>query len=1410
MQNYVAETPVSADGEIISVRDANGDTVLFSVSLGGRILCLRPDPASDTGWSQSPTGLSVNTNPPKGSGARVAACKEADGKLVVFAIASGDGLSLQFVRETSTGWSAPGTVGLTANPSPILAVSATEFEGEIYIAYFVSQYPGPAVAQSGPAPFLGWVGKWSGAQHSLNDQFSTPLSSFDFLPGKFDGGNLAFFNVQTPQIYTRLTNKYLKGPIYTDEHSGAHLDLEVWRPVADDGYHIVGDVALRVNGYPHRPPQMAALTVTSNVSAIDGGGEPLMAPSDFRQIWNDSGAGPHTQDGSFWLAERDGYVPLGHLVHNSESQTPPPFPGFVMIRKDFTVLGSDYKPRENPLPHYPEDVNENLIWNNEGRHGGQRCAVDRIEPIGDSGILAGTFYAHNDYTKPGDCYCLATKPVLHSAIKASNPGTGTILSRATDAAIARLATTLDNRGQTRFFAILADGKLVVLDPHTKSWVPLDVHTGYKELAAASGVAGSGHLEIFVIDSKRRICHARENAAGPNGWDRVVPIESAHQFSRLTVTRAADGHSECFATTAKGELFRIFQDPSSTNWTTELVEVEDLRRVVEIRTFTTELTVTDASGAALAMSPVSVWSDDLTLVTINGSVQFLDDDLPVAVKTDILGTLKLVIGATDLNTPVFHVRTAGMRPDECITLEPNAHIQKTLREVQGPTLQKELGVEKSKADAAAMAINAAMSLGVKKAPKSPAHLLLSAETGLHYRPAGAPSASLLDVSAIPDQAWRIEIAHGTVRFTTLEAGQAAPVALAGHPGVAANAFGILDWLDDIGDLAAAVADGIVDEITYSISKAVDAINATINFVLDGIQYVFHKALDRIEQLFDIVATVFHAIGAAFEDLVKWLGFLFSWPDILRTKDALSHVVLQTLPFLKNSVEDIRGRAIGGIAQAKTWLQENTDTLVNVFGAGDSISSLRKPLPKNVSDQTSGTNIFMDGFVAHANGSNGVRARALAMAMPEVDDSINRLMSAFDTHANENGDFPKSKGFAEAVKSLEKIKASPDQFLNLLVQAVIRVIEGVAEAALDLAAAIVDKVCDALVALIDWAIKVLTQPLDIPYLPALYAAVTASVDSEKGSPLTMLDLGCLICAIPATIARKLLSKDHTAFFPDQSSLDQFKSTYTTDWLGHSSRGHLTTAAFATPEPADNRSFRDLLAELSGYASGFNLGAYAFVEGYLDSFPESLGESTSSGPNQYVGLLALALEFTLFVTTCPALLDPTNRKGFGTEAGAPITNLMWLVTGWLPAGFDTVFLALSINSERFDDNGVIARNAGTVGIIVDFVAQIGAVVGSIVAAAISGIPNTTLTLEYTAATTATVVSGLVKLARVPTISAAITTASEGTLTKEAIAILVGLVDGASDLAAAVATFAATNAYIALPDDQPQAAPQAAMAMV
>lgn len=148
-------------------------------------------------------------------------------------------------------------------------------------------------------------------------------------------------------------------PIWNDKGSGADRDGAFYRPVAPEGWYLLGDY-----GQGNYQPPTGPVLVIRVVENDDPDHPALAAPSSWVQIWNDRGSGAD-QDGSFWAPIPPfGYVVCGHAVAEGHD-SPPNIPNFRCLRYDLAksvALGG-------------------LIWNDRGSGADADVSIYRVPEL---------------------------------------------------------------------------------------------------------------------------------------------------------------------------------------------------------------------------------------------------------------------------------------------------------------------------------------------------------------------------------------------------------------------------------------------------------------------------------------------------------------------------------------------------------------------------------------------------------------------------------------------------------------------------------------------------------------------------------------------------------------------------------------------------------------------------------------------------------------------------------------------------------------------------------------------------------------------------------------------------------------------------------------------------------------------
>jgi hypothetical protein len=299
-----------------------------------------------------------------------------------------------------------------------------------------------------------------------------------------------------------------------------------------------------------------------------------------------------------------------------------------------------------------------------------------------------------------------------------------------------------------------------------------------------------------------------------------------------------------------------------------------------------------------------------------------------------------------------------------------------------------------------------------------------------------------------------------------------------------------------------------------SFVVQEANGLYHFVATIAGEAYHALLDCYDAVVHAVEFVLSKIEVFFEDLVKWLGFIFQWSDIVRTHQVLRNYIRQYVAYSAGAIGDIRTGLRSSFTQAQGFIGSWAGIPAGIppglaAGMADGTTRSAAPLPGQGSPQGNwGTHLLrsnvasgsMPGGGADLGGDVLAAIEALSAA---VDREMEVLQSAFTSFKTDILDKFHDLSFAQIIEGVIAI------FSDALLQS----LENVLLALLDVLEALVDGV----VGLLDTAI-------DLPVISGLYKEIS-------GDDMSLLDVICLIVAIPATICVKLFSG--AAPFPDDAT-------------------------------------------------------------------------------------------------------------------------------------------------------------------------------------------------------------------------------------------------------------------------------------
>ena len=360
-------------------------------------------------------------------------------------------------------------------------------------------------------------------------------------------------------------------------------------------------------------------------------------------------------------------------------------------------------------------------------------------------------------------------------------------------------------------------------------------------------------------------------------------------------------------------------------------------------------------------------------------------------------------------------------------------------------------------------------------------------------------------------------------------------------------------------------------------------------------VYDVLLDCTSAVVHAVEFVLKKISVFFDDLIKWLGFLFVWSDVLRTHDVLKNVLAT---YMAQCVNDI-GSAESGLKTAFTDAQSFIDTWAGIpddipaslSGATlDSTTASASQPPGQASPQSNwGLQQLKGNAVAGDTDAQPTNA-----VLGDVESLLKPLVDALATEKDVLSD-ASTRLKSDVIDKIHELSVPQliEAVLAIVADALLQSIENVLLAALEVLQTLAQGVLD-----------LLTAKIDIPVLSSLYQELT-------GDDLSILDVLCLVAAIPVTLGYKLIAA--AAPFPADAT---------------------TAALIAAPDFATIRSVCD------GEAVAADLGA-------------ALGGGPSHTTNQ---IMVLAAGIGSAVGATVLAITPPLAKKYPNAPVIPVINSLF----------------------------------------------------------------------------------------------------------------------------------------------------------
>ncbi|MBV8831725.1 MAG: hypothetical protein JO108_21145, partial [Acidobacteriaceae bacterium] len=626
---------------------------------------------------------------------------------------------------------------------------------------------------------------------------------------------------------------------------------------------------------------------------------------------------------------------------------------------------------------------------------------------------------------------------------------------------------------------------------------------------------SSNLAIFLVErDTQRLWLSRQNGVQRSGVPAFGPwVPLGNQLEAITCAPYVAGNPEVFTVDLKMNMYRMAQDANDTIWTTRKIASPTPKQGTprNIASNMMNIQTVGAAGTPVGGALLTVTVTTPSTLIANQLSYLAEPSAPAVIPMDVTGSAAVYCEATTVasNRLYFSVVNSDgstverwcegdmveVKSNETPPPPRTDSVAEKLAGVTQTDLQEHglLDPTYSQPKAAVQAIS------------SVGKWMVSQSTN---RGSTRPS--------IEPQAWRLDLRAGSgPAFHTLTSEEAAQY----FPAGATRLGGFF------GDVWGDIVHGLKhfwDDVTSVVATLTDdGINFAINLGKQVVHFVVttaRQAAAAAELVFAVIKQAAKRIYDAIQAVIAWLKLLFDWNDIINTHKALRTGFNQFMTMMTESISTAQDLVKNQFDTFSTDISQAFDDMANdpLFGNSfnqyvGSIQSETQPLARSGLDggmyntpyQQHSTRIH---YVYHH--AKNHFANASSLSLTRLGD-LSALTDSIQKNWNPDGSFPAR---ADAVRK-QITPAGISGFFDLVMRDVLLAIKSLALSLLQGAKDIILVMLGLLEEAVTGLQSVLNASIDIPVISYIYNLIT-------GDNLSILDLLCLILAVPVTILYKVI--------------------------------------------------------------------------------------------------------------------------------------------------------------------------------------------------------------------------------------------------------------------------------------------------
>ncbi len=375
----------------------------------------------------------------------------------------------------------------------------------------------------------------------------------------------------------------------------------------------------------------------------------------------------------------------------------------------------------------------------------------------------------------------------------------------------------------------------------------------------------------------------------------------------------------------------------------------------------------------------------------------------------------------------------------------------------------------------------------------------------------------------DPSWQVTFGDdGSITYEPLSSEEAAR-RVAAAAGPADWVWGtLLDFFNDI-----------VEGPARILSNTWTGVQEAVQVIVDGVEEAYQFVVDTVDEAIIVVEGFIKQVVTDVDKFVQFLSYLFEWDDIVATHKVIA---AQVTSFFTGVQTWLAGQVQSGEKTINAWFQAREEDIAGYFdgiiaslqadgGTPSSFQAQGNPsavLQPNGQDITPQSSWLVNKVYANADATLlGAPAAPRAASDPADPyftavagfiDSVKSLLASSTDPALTS--LPAD--LSDALTSFGDLFTDPGGFLSQEVSAIIAVVRDVIVGLMRLANGVVDGFVTLISSVVSGIVEYLTAPLAtaIPFVTSFYASISG------GSQLSLLDLLCLVAAVPTTIVYKIL--------------------------------------------------------------------------------------------------------------------------------------------------------------------------------------------------------------------------------------------------------------------------------------------------